>query len=328
MTESVPLPAKRELTTKPRLSDRVFRGVVTGGGFSSLVILGLIFVFLLYQGATILHSQGLHFLTGSNWNAAVDANNAPDPKHSSFGIAAMLIGTLVCSFIALLIAVPLSIFTALFLTFYAPASIKNVMVTIVDLMAAFPSMLYGLWGFFVLMPSAVYWAKLLHKFFGWLPFFKMEAPVFDRSPFVAGVVLSIMIIPIVTSIAREIFGQTPLDRVQAAYALGATRWGMIRAVAFPYARSGIIGGAMLGLGRAMGETVAVYTVLNIVYQINWHVLLGAGGNIASMILLKFGEASPYEVKALMAAGLILFLVTLVVNSVADLIVNRVGKSGR
>jgi len=178
------------------------------------------------------------------------------------------------------------------------------------------------------MPSAVYWAKLLHKFLGWIPFFKMEAPVFDRSPFVAGVVLSIMIIPIVTSISREIFGQTPLDRIQAAYALGSTRWGMIRAVAFPYARSGIVGGAMLGLGRAMGETVAVYTVLNVVYQINWHVLLGVGGNIASMIMLKFGEASPLEVKALMAAGLILFLVTLIVNTVADLIVSKSGKSGR
>lgn len=240
----------------------------------------------------------------------------------------MLIGTLICSATAVLIAVPISVFTALFLSFYAPDSIKKIMVTLVDLMAAFPSILYGLWGFFVLMPSAVYWAKLLHKFFGWIPFFNMEAPVFDRSPFIAGVVLSVMIIPIVTSISREIFAQTPLDRIQAAYALGATRWGMIRAVAFPYARSGIVGGAMLGLGRAMGETVAVYTVLNIVYQINWHILLGAGGNIASMIMLKFGEASPLEVKALMAAGLVLFVVTLIVNTVADLIVSKSGKSGR
>ena len=137
-----------------------------------------------------------------------------------------------------------------------------------------------------------------------------------------------MIIPIVTSISREIFSQTPLDRVQAAYALGATRWAMIKNVAFPYARGGIVGGTMLGLGRAMGETVAVYTVLNIVYQINWHVLLGAGGNVASLILLKFGEAGPAEVKALMAAGLALFILTLIVNSIADAIVNRPGKKGR
>jgi phosphate transport system permease protein len=136
-----------------------------------------------------------------------------------------------------------------------------------------------------------------------------------------------MIIPIVTSVSREVFSQTPLDRIQAAYALGSTRWAMIRAVAFPYARSGIVGGVMLGLGRAMGETVAVYTVLNIVYQINWHILFSAGGNIASMILLKFGEASPQEIKALMAAGLVLFLMTLIVNSAANAIVSR-SKSGR
>jgi phosphate transport system permease protein len=202
------------------------------------------------------------------------------------------------------------------------------MITIVDLMAAFPSILFGLWGFYVLMPSAVYWAKLIHKYFEWIPFFKMQVPVYTRSPFIAGLVLAVMMVPIVTSIAREIFAQTPPDRIQAAYALGATRWGMIRTVAIPYGRSGIIGGAMLGLGRAMGETVAVYTVLNIVYQINWQVLLGVGGNVAAMIMLKFGESTILEVKALMAAGLVLFLVTLVVNSIADFIVDRTGKSGR
>lgn len=323
-----PIPPKREITTKPRLSDRIFRSIVTSGGLTSLVILGLIFIFLLYQGYNTLHSQGIHFLTGSNWNAALDDGGNLDIKNSQFGIAAMLIGTLVCATIAVLVAVPISVFTALFLTFYAPARIKKFMVTVVDLMAAFPSILYGIWGFFVLMPSAVYVAKLLHKYFSWIPFFKMEAPVFDRSPFIAGIILAIMVIPIVTSISREIFSQTPLDRVQAAYALGSTRWGMIRAVVFPYARGGIIGGSMLGLGRAMGETVAVYTVLNIVYQINWHVLLGAGGNVASMILLKFGEAGPDEVKALMAAGLVLFVVTLIVNSIADIIVRRSSKGGK
>ncbi len=322
------LPAKREITTKPRLSDRIFRSVVTSGGLSSLVILGLIFIFLLYQGYNTLHSQGIHFLTGSNWNAALNDSGSLDLKNSQFGIAAMLIGTLVCSTIAIIISVPISVMTALFLNFYAPDRIKKFMVTVVDLMAAFPSILYGIWGFFVLMPSAVYIAKLLHLYFGWIPFFKMEAPVFDRSPFIAGIILAIMIIPIVTSISREIFSQTPLDRVQAAYALGATRLGMIKAVAFPYARGGIIGSAMLGLGRAMGETVAVYTVLNIVYQVNWHVLLGAGGNIASMILLKFGEAGPDEVKALMAAGLVLFVATLIVNSLANIIVRRTSKGGK
>jgi phosphate transport system permease protein len=202
------------------------------------------------------------------------------------------------------------------------------MVTAIDLMAAFPSVLFGLWGFFVLENSGEYWAKLLSTYLGWIPIFKLPAPYVSRSPLIAGLVLAIMIIPIVTSVSREIFSQTPLDRIQAAYALGGTKFAMLRAVAFPYARSGIVGGVMLGLGRAMGETVAVYTVLNIVYQVNWHILFSAGGNVASMILLKFGEASPYEVKALMAAGLVLFILTLIVNSLANVIVSRTGKSGR
>jgi phosphate transport system permease protein len=321
-------PAKRELTTVPRFSDRVFRGIVTGGGFSSLLILGLIFIFLVYQGFSVLRSQGMHFITGSAWEVVTDESGNIIASDTKFGLAAMLVGTMLCAIIAVIIAVPISVLTALYLTFYAPPFIKKIMVAVTDLMAAFPSILFGLWGFFILMPSVEYWAKLLHKYFGFIPFFKMEVPIYTRSPFVAGVVLAVMIIPIITSVSREIFSQTPLDRIQAAYALGATRWSMVKAVALPYARSGVVGGAMLGLGRAMGETVAVYTVLNVVYQINWHVLLGAGGNVASMILLKFGEAGPQEIKALMAAGLVLFLLTLLVNSIANLIVKGSGGKGR
>ena len=322
------IPPKREITTKPRLSDRIFRGVVTSGGLSSLVILGLILIFLLFNGYNTLKTQGIHFLTSSNWQAAVNDAGQVDPKNSHFGIAAMLIGTMLVAIIAVVVGVPISVGSAIYLTFYAPEFVKKVMVSAIDLMAAFPSVLFGLWGFFVLEGSGEYWAKLLNKYFSWIPFFKLPAPYVSRSPFIAGLVLAIMIIPIVTSISREIFSQTPLDRIQAAYALGGTRFAMLRAVAFPYARSGIVGGVMLGLGRAMGETVAVYTVLNIVYQVNWHILFSAGGNVASMILLKFGEASPYEIKALMAAGLVLFILTLIVNSLANLIVARTGKSGR
>jgi len=326
--KSADIPAPREITTKPRLSDKIFRGVVTAGGLSSLAILGLILIYLTYQGYDVLKSQGFSFITGSAWNVFTDEAGNIDYTQTKFGIAAMLIGTILCATIAVLIAVPISVLTALYLSFYAPSSVRKFMVAIIDLMAAFPSVLFGIWGFFVLMPSAEYWAKMLNKYLGFLPFFDMQVPVFTRSPFVAGVVLAIMIIPIVTSISREIFGQTPLDRIQAAYALGATRWAMIKAVVIPYGRSGVVGGAMLGLGRAMGETVAVYTVLNIVYQINWQVLLGAGGNVASMILLKFGEAGTGEIKALMAAGLVLFILTLIVNSIADLIVKSSGGKGR
>ena len=319
-------PTPREISTEPRRSDKVFRSVVTAGGLSSLVILGLIAVFLGYRGFEVLRQEGIGFITHADWSITTD--DAGNVTESHFGLAAMLVGTILCALVAVVIALPISVFSALFLNFYAPGWLKKFLVAIIDMMAAFPSILFGIWGFLVLMPSVEYWAKLIHRYLGWIPLFDLQVPVYTRSPFVAGVVLAIMIIPIITSVSREVFSQAPLDRIQAAYALGATRWAMIKAVVIPHGRSGVIGGAMLGLGRAMGETVAVFTVLNIVFQINWHVLLGAGGNVASLIILKFGDASPYEIKALMAAGLVLFLLTLVVNAGANAIVKRTGKSGR
>lgn len=199
------IPEKRELTTKPRLSDRIFRIIVTSGGLSSLVILGLILAFLLFNGFDTLKSQGIHFLTSSNWVAAVNNVGQFDAKNSHFGIAAMLIGTMIVAVIAVVVGVPISVGAAVYLTFYAPPSIKKIMVTAIDLMAAFPSVLFGLWGFFVLESTGEYWAKLLNKYFSWIPFFKLPAPYVNRSPFIAGLVLAIMIIPIVTSISREIF---------------------------------------------------------------------------------------------------------------------------
>ena len=319
-------PTPREISTVPRRSDKVFRSVVTAGGLSSLIILGLIALFLGYRGFEVLRQEGLGFITNSDWSITTD--DAGNVTESHFGLAAMLVGTILCALVAVVIALPISVFSALFLNFYAPNWLKKFLVAIIDMMAAFPSILFGIWGFLVLMPSVEYWAKLLHKYLGWIPVFEVQVPVFTRSPFIAGIVLAIMIIPIITSVSREVFSQAPLDRIQAAYALGATRWAMIKAVVIPHGRSGVIGGAMLGLGRAMGETVAVFTVLNIVFQINWHILLGAGGNVASLIILKFGDASPYEIKALMAAGLVLFLLTLVVNAMANVIVKRTGKSGQ
>ena len=320
------IPSPRELSTKPRRSDKVFRGVVTTGGLSSLVILGLITIFLAYRGFEVLREEGLGFITNADWSITQD--EMANVVESNFGLSAMLVGTILCSLVAVVIAVPISVFSALYLNFYAPGWLKKILVAVIDMMAAFPSILFGIWGFLVLMPSVEYWGKLINRYLGWIPIFEVEPYFFSRSPFVAGVVLAIMIIPIITSVSREIFAQAPLDRIQAAFALGATRWAMIKAVVIPHGRSGVVGGAMLGLGRAMGETVAVYTVLNIVFQINWHILLGAGGNVASLIILKFGEAGDYEIKALMAAGLVLFLLTLGVNAVANVIVKSTGKSGR
>jgi phosphate transport system permease protein len=314
-------PKPRTITTELRFTDKVFRGVVTGGGMVSLVILGLIGFFLIYNGFEAIRNAGLSFLTGFDWVDAVPENNQP----ASYGIGAMLYGTIVTGILALIMGVPIAVGTALFLSYYAPEWLKKPMVVVVDVMAAIPSIVYGLWGFFVLMPHAEYWAKLIHKYFGFIPFFDMPAPVFTRSPFIAGLVLAIMITPIVTAISREVFAQTPLERIQAAYALGATKWSMIKAVVFPYGRGGVVGGAMLGLGRALGETVAVYTVLNLVYDIRIEVLLSAGGNVASMIVNKFGEADFVELQALMAAGFVLFLVTLIVNFFANYIINKTAR---
>jgi phosphate transport system permease protein len=315
---SAQTPPKREIVNNPRFSDKVFRSVVTVGGFSSLVILGLISLFLLYNGLNVFKSEGLKFITGFEWRVPLPEEGLP----AQYGIGAMLYGTVVIGLIALFFGFPISVGAALLLSYYAPEWIKKPIVLVIDVMAAVPSIVYGLWGYFVLMPHAEYWAKLIHKYLGFIPFFDMPAPVFTRSPFIAGLVLALMIIPIITSISREIFAQTPLDRIQAAYALGATKWSMIKLVVFPYARGGVIGGAMLGLGRAIGETVAVYTVLNIVYDIRIEVLLSAGGSVASMIVNKFGEANPEELKALMAAGFVLFILTLFINFLANVIINR------
>jgi phosphate transport system permease protein len=320
------IPSPRKISTEPRRSDKVFRGIVTTGGLSSLFILGLIAIFLAYRGFEVFREEGLGFITQADWSVTIDESGSI--VESNFGLSAMLVGTILCAMIAVVIAVPISVLSALFLNFYAPQWLKKILVAVIDMMAAFPSILFGIWGFLVLMPSVEYWARLINKYLGWIPLFEVNPFFFTRSPFVAGVVLAIMIIPIITSVSREIFAQAPLDRIQAAFALGATRWAMIKAVVIPHGRSGVVGGAMLGLGRAMGETVAVFTVLNIVFQVNWHILLGAGGNVASLIILKFSEAGDYEIKALMAAGLVLFLLTLAVNAIADVIVKSTGKSGK
>jgi phosphate transport system permease protein len=318
-------PPARVITTKPRVSDQIFRGIVTAFSFSALVILSLIALFLFLKGYSTLREQGLGFITHFEWNITT-SDSGKEVAH--FGLQAMLVGTVVISIIALFIAVPLSVLTAIFLTFYAPSSVKKLLVTVIDLMAAFPSILYGLWGYFVLMPMAEYWAKLLQKWLGWIYIFDVPQAAYSRSPFIAGIVLSVMIIPIITSVSREVFSQTPLDRVQAAYALGSSKWGMIRAVVLPFGAGGVVGGSMLGLGRAFGETVAVYSVLNIVFRTNFHILFTQGGNVASMIIQKFGEAGKTEISALIAAGLVLFILTLLVNFAANFVVTKTVKSGR
>lgn len=318
MTDTAITPERRQLTTNYTLVDRVFRGSMTAGALFSLVVLALIAAFLLYRGFEIFSDFGLSFITGEIWNIG----DPMDTSTAVLGIGAMLVGSVLTAFIAILIAVPFAIATALFIEYYAPKSVRTALTALLDLVAAIPSVIFGIWGYAVLLPIVEDWSVPLERWMDFIPVFDVPSGIFGRSPFLAGLLLALMITPIVTSVAREVYGQAPRDLVDASYALGGTKWGAIRNVVLPFGRSGLVGGAMLGLGRALGETVAVYLTLNLVFDINFRILGSAGGNVASLIATKFGEATAYELKALMAAGLVLFLVTLLVNFLATVIVNR------
>lgn len=318
MTDTAITPERRQLTTNYTLVDRVFRGSMTAGALFSLVVLALIAAFLLYRGFEIFADFGFSFITGEIWNIG----DPMDTSTAVLGIGAMLVGSVLTAFIAILIAVPFAIATALFIEYYAPKSVRTALTALLDLVAAIPSVIFGIWGYAVLLPIVEDWSVPLERWLDFIPIFDVPSGIFGRSPFLAGLLLALMITPIVTSVAREVYGQAPRDLVDASYALGGTKWGGIRNVVLPFGRSGLVGGAMLGLGRALGETVAVYLTLNLVFDINFRILGSAGGNVASLIATKFGEATPYELKALMAAGLVLFLVTLLVNFLATVIVNR------
>lgn len=318
MSDTTLTPERRRLASTYTMVDKVFRGTMTGGALFSLVVLTLIAAFLLYRGFEIFSDFGFSFITGEIWNIG----DPMDTSTAVLGIGAMLVGSVLTAFIAIVIAVPFAIATALFIEYYAPKSLRTVLTAVLDLVAAIPSVIFGIWGYAVLLPVVEDWSVPLERWLDFIPVFDVPSGIFGRSPFLAGLLLALMITPIVTSVAREVYGQAPRDLVDASYALGGTRWGAIRNVVLPFGRSGLVGGAMLGLGRALGETVAVYLTLNLVFDINFRILGSAGGNVASLIATKFGEATEYELKGLMAAGLVLFLVTLLVNFMATIVVNR------
>jgi phosphate transport system permease protein len=214
------------------------------------------------------------------------------------------------------------------MVFLAPTSVAKVLTNLVDLMAAIPSVILGLWAFYVLSPVSEQWQALLNQYLGWIPIFQNESGNFSGTPFTAGFVLAIMMIPIVTSVTREVLARTPPELINASEALGCSMWSMLRYVALPYGRGGLVGGVMLGLGRALGETIAVFFVIKIVFDpVNYyHIIESGGGSVATLIVSKFGEASgPYETQLLLAAGFFLFMGTLLVNIIANLIVNRTGR---
>lgn len=306
-----PTPAPQRATkTRRRIGDQVFSGLATGSGVTILLILAMVAGFLLMQAFPALttppaqlEAQGY----GEFWS----------------WILPFAWGTVWASFWALLLGVPVAIGIALFITHYAPRRLASGLGYVIDLLAAVPSVVFGLWGSAVLAPAVQPLYLWLNANLGWIPFFAGQPSGTGRTLLTAAIVLAVMILPIVTSLSREVFLQTPVLHQEAALALGATRWEMIRMAVLPFGRAGVVSAVMLGLGRALGETMAVAMVLSGAPVITAEILTSQNPNtIAAVIAQNFPEAYGLKTNQLIAGGLVLFIITLVVNMCARLIVAR------
>ncbi|HWJ60617.1 MAG TPA: phosphate ABC transporter permease subunit PstC [Acidimicrobiales bacterium] len=301
-------------TVKPSGGDRVFLGVTKAAGFSTFVIMAAIGIFLLKGAWPILQREGLGFFTQFEWNPSVDGG--------SFGVAAVIYFTIAIAIVAMAMAVPLAIATALFINEYAPRRVRPGLVAMIDLFAAIPSIIYGLWGSAVAAPHLVGISDWLDTHLSFIPIFRSTSNSYDGSTFIAGCIVALMIMPIATAVIREVFAQAPVVEKEGALALGGTRWGMIRTVVLPFGKGGIIGGSMLSLGRALGETIAVALLIIPIFAPHLSVTERGSNSVGALIAIKFSEAGPRELSALIAAGITLFAITLVVNFVASFIVAR------
>ena len=321
MTQTTERPEIR-LTAKGSgaAADRAFSGLSLGAGLLVLAILALILISTLREAWPALQHSGLDFITSKDW-VPVEINGAP-PK---YGALAFVYGTAVTSIIALIFAVPISLGVALFLTEVAPRRIRSSVVTVIDLLAAVPSVVFGLLGIIVVGPVLVKVFNGIHGALGGIPLIGklFGVPVSTgRSFMTAGIIVAIMIIPIITSITREVFATVPGAEKDAALALGATRWEMIKGAVFPHSFGGMVGAVMLGLGRAMGETIAVALVIGAATQVTPN-LFASGNTLASVIALNFGDPGvPPGRSALIACGVLLFAITIVVNYAARSVVRR------
>jgi phosphate transport system permease protein len=320
-TADVEFSSRRALVQLASFADKLFIWIARGGGIVTLSIMVAVGLFLGLRAQTAFGSQGWNFLTETAWT----------PENGKFGIAAVLFGTVTIALIALTVSVPLALGTSLLISELLPERIRGFAISLVDLMAAVPSVIFGLWGVFFLQANIIPISLWVSQTFSWIPFLavtdKSGNPLTDPSAFtssavIAGVVVGLMVVPTQTSVMREAFSQTPLGEKEGALALGSTRWGMIRAVVLPFGRGGIIGGTMLGLGRALGETIAVYMIISPIFEINPQILKSGTNSVSALIALRYGEASDTGLSALMAAGLVLFLITLVINFSASSIVAR------
>ena len=306
----------RVIVAPVALGDKIFRGILRGAGLTVLVITGLILIFLIVRSTTAFQAMGFRFFTTSSWFIST----------SQFGIAAILPLGVLAAMIALIIAVPVGVATALFISEYAPAALRRWLITMIDLMAAIPSIIVALFAVFFVMPRILGFDGWLSHHLAFIPLFRFTLANYPaqyaNATFIAAAVVSLLVIPIIASLSRQVFSQAPRGEREAAYALGSTRWGMIRTVVLPYGRSGVIGASMLGLGRALGETIVMAFVLTPIFTFKFHVLESGGNSVTTMIANRLFEAGPMEISALMAGGLVLFVMTLTVNSIAAIIINR------
>jgi len=301
-----------ERSPAARLPDRILKWGLTALAAGILVLIVYFFIRLIGESKSTFQSTGLAFVFGNDW----------DVSRNIYHGFPLVFGTIVTSAIALIIGVPIAVATALFLNELCPRRFRGVLGMLVDLLAAVPSVVYGLWGVFVLCPRLLPAEKWFARTFSFIPFLGGGTPQLYNY-FIGGLILAIMILPIVSAISREVIATVPSENKEAALALGATRWEMIRMAVLPYSRPGITGGAMLGLGRAIGETIAVVLVIGNAPTIGHHIF-DQGYTLAAVIANEFGEAAntPSHSSALFAAGLVLFVLTLLVNILARWFVAR------
>jgi phosphate transport system permease protein len=309
-----PLGGGGALPRKTRFSmESGFRGVTIAAGAMVLVIIVAIAIFLISKAVPALRANTVSFLTTTEW--------FPNDNPPHFGVAALAFGTVLTSILALIVAVPVALGIALFLSHYAPRRLATPLSFTIDLLAAVPSVVFGLWGRDVFLEPVRDFSVWLNHYFGWIPLFGGDGP-FGRSIMLGSLVLAIMILPIITSLSREVFLQTPGMNEEAALALGATKWEMVRTAVLPYGKPGVIAAVILGLGRALGETIALAMTLGITFSISFNLIENGGNTIAANIANTFGEANATGRGALIASGLLLFGITLVVNMTARAIIYR------
>ena len=304
--------AQTRMARPSRLGDQAFEWLTLAMAFTVIVLI-ILTGWQLWSGSTLaIKKFGLHFITTSTW----------DPVAEQFGALPFIYGTLVSSLLALLIAVPLGIATAAYLTELAPLWIRQPLISLIEMLAAIPSVILGLWGIFVMIPwLRAYPVPWLKRFLGWTPFF--SGTMYGPSMLAGGIIIAIMILPIITSVSREILRSVPDLQREAAYALGATRWEATRISVLSYAKKGLFGAVILGLGRALGETMAVTMVIGNTPQIAAS-LFKPGYTLASVLANEFTEATTdMYLQALFEIGLVLFGITILVNLLAQLLLRTI-----